>query len=650
MSQSLSRRRFLGGAAALGGTTLLPSTAVAGSAYMTKASVLADTAQANLAHAAVAQVKWRAEPFPMTDVRLLPGYWKDMMELNRSYLYSLPNERLAHNFRITAGLPSDADPIGGWEAPDCELRGHYVGHYLSASAFLHASTGDQAILSKANDLVTMLAVCQAKDGYLGAYPATFYDRLRAHEKVWAPFYTYHKILAGMIDMYEHTGNHQALDIAARMTDWAYAYSISINDEDWQKVLQVEHGGMNEASFNLYAITGKQKYRDLGYRFEHKRIFEPLANNEDKLVGNHANTNIPKMIGAIRGYELTGDERYAHISQNFYRIVTEHHAYATGGTSDGEMWHAPDAIASKLGPAAEECCCSYNMMKLARHLYGQTPAPKFFDYYERLLLNVRSGTQDRNGMLMYYVPLKPGMYKTFGTPFDAFWCCTGTGCEEYAKLNDSIYFHDESSVYVNLYIPSKLEWKDRGLTLRQTTKYPNEERITFTIDKAPAQAITLKLRVPYWATKGATITINGNVQKVTATPASYVILERSWKPGDVITLDIPMTLHVAPTPDDPQVQAAMYGPLVLAARMGTEGLTTSMIYSGSGPDGDDGYPLPTVALEKRDANEPWFERVEGSQQYPLMFHTRGRGLRHTLVPLNLIMDERYSVYLRNQSQA
>ena len=666
MNVSLSRRKFLGRAAAVGTAALLPSAVVA-TAKETKAAAngaASDVAVQNLTSAAVAKVKLKAEPFPMPDVRLLPGFWKDMMELDRSYLYSLPNERLAHNFRVTAGIASDADPLGGWEAPDCELRGHYVGHYLSSCAFLHAGTGDTAILAKANELVATLAECQAKDGYLGAYPADFYERLRRHEKVWAPFYTYHKIMAGLMDMYEHTGNKQALDMAVRMADWADTYSRSIADDQWQRVLVTEHGGMNEASFNLYAITGKPKYRDLGYRFEHKKIFEPLAAGDDKLDGNHANTNIPKVIGAARGYELTGDERYQHISENFYRIVTEHHAYCTGGTSNGEMWHAADAIATELGPAAEECCCSYNMMKLTRHLFGQQPDAKFFDYYERLLLNVRYGTQDRNGMLMYYVPLQAGMYKTFGTPFDAFWCCTGTGSEEYAKLTDSIYFHDDNSLYVNLFIPSKLEWKETGLKLRQTTKFPDEERITFTIDSAPAKPVTLKVRVPYWATKGAVVAINGTALDAAAAPSSYLTIDHAWKAGDVVTVDVPLTLHIATSPDDNKVQAAMYGPLVLAARLGTEGLTTGMIYGGSGPRGyDDGYPMPTVDMKPRmhrGAAAPpppatpddgiWFERVESSPMYALQFRTKGRGPNHSLVPLNQIMDERYSVYLRNITNA
>jgi len=658
MEERLTRRKFLGGAAVMSAAGLLPASAqtFGESAQDSAAKSAQETESRSPADVAAGSARSKAKPFSMNEVRLLPSFWKDTMERNRSFLYALPNERLAHNFRVTAGIPSDADPLAGWEAPDCELRGHYVGHYLSSCALMHASTGDEFIAKKAAELVAMLAPCQAKDGYLGAYPTTFYDRLRNHQQVWAPFYTYHKIMAGLIDVYQHTGNEQALGMAVRMADWADAYARSFTDDDWQRVLLVEQGGMNEASFNLYAITGKTKYRELAYRFEHKKIFDPLAAGEDMLDGNHANTNIPKVIGAARGYELTGDERYRRISENFYRIVTEHHAYCSGGTSNGEMWHAPDAIASELGPSAEECCCSYNMMKLTRHLFGREPDAKFFDYYERLLMNVRYGTQDRNGMLMYYVSLKPGLYKTFGTIFDSFWCCTGTGSEEYSKLTDSIYFHDDDSVFVNLFIPSTLDWRERGFRLRQATKLPFDDRITFTIENAPRSATALKIRVPYWATKGVAVNINGEVAAVTATPSTYVVLSRSWKAGDTVEVHMPLTLHIAATPDDKQVQAAMYGPLVLAARLGTEGLMTRMIYGPYGPGrDDDGYAIPSVDLRphKDDAAQPapveagaiWFEQVEPSPPYSLAFHTRGRGPIHTLVPLNEIMDERYSVYLR-----
>jgi hypothetical protein len=661
----LSRRSFLGGAAAAGAAIVTRPAGALVQGGSKQSGAAADVATRDLTHSAVAKVQWKAEPFPMTDVRLLPSFWKETMEVNRSYLYSLPNDRLAHNFRVTAAIASDADPLGGWERPDCELRGHYVGHYLSACAMLYASTGDEFIRAKADELVGMLAACQAKDGYLSAFPTEEFDRLREFKGVWAPFYTYHKIMAGMIDMYEHTGNRQALDVAERMAGWAAAFAQPFSDADWQKVLLTEQGGMMESSYNLYGITGDAKYRDLAVRFEHKKILDPLAAGEDILAGNHANTNIPKVIGAARGYELTGDERLRAISENFYRFVSEHHAYCTGGTSDGEMWRAPDAISKQLGPDAEECCCSYNMMKLARHLYGQNPDAKFFDYYERLIYNVRYGTQDRNGMLMYYVSMKPGEYKTFGTPLDSFWCCTGTGSEEYTKLNDSIYWHDEKTVFVNLYIPSRLEWKERGLKLRMETKFPAEERVTLTVENAPSGSTALNLRIPYWATKDVIVAVNGKTIGVTPAPSSYVTLQLDWKAGDVVTLDLPLTPHSDPTPDDKTVQAAMYGPLVLAARMGSEGLTNRMIYAGSGPQwGDNGYAMPAVDLrpirrpegtvaDQDSGQNPsqegvWFERVEGSREYPLTFRTKGRGPVHTLVPLNRIMDERYSVYVRVES--
>ncbi len=664
MATKINRRKFLRNAAATAGAAALLPRAGLALTGDTAAKADVDIATKNLTQAAVAKVKWKAEPFPMTDVRLLPSFWQETMERNRSYLYSLPNDRLAHTFRVTAGLPSDADPLGGWEDPKGELRGHYVGHYLSACAMLYASTGDEFIRRKSDELVATLAACQAKDGYLSAYPTEFYDRLREHKPVWAPFYTYHKILAGMIDMYEHTGNKQALDVAVKMADWADGYSRTFSPDEWQKVLLVEHGGMMESAFNLYAITGNAKYRDLAYRFEHHKIFDPLAAGEDKLADNHANTNIPKMIGAARGYELTGDERLRTISENFYRFITEHHVYCTGGTSNYEGWRAPDAIASELGPAAEECCCSYNMMKLTRHLFGREPNPAHFDYYERLLFNVRAGTQDPNGMLMYYVSLQPGLYKTFGTPLDSFWCCTGTGSEEYTKLNDSIYWHDEDALFVNLYLPSTLDWKERGLRLKQTSKFPYEERITFTIDGTPNRATALKLRVPYWATNGVAVAVNGQPVQGEAAPSSYVMVSHEWKNGDVVTLDLPLTLHVNKAPDDQTVQAAMYGPLVLAVRMGTEDLPKSAINGSEGPARNErGYPMPAVDLsqpkphpwEKTPAAAPvdkdaiWFEKVdEATRQYPLVFHTKGQAPIHTLVPLNAILDERYSVYVRNET--
>lgn len=588
------------------------------------------------------KVAWKVQPFPMSQVRLRNGPFKEMMERNREYLLALPNGRLLHTFRLTAGLPSTAEPLGGWEAPDCELRGHFAGgHYLSACALMYSSNSDEELRTKANELVAELAKCQQANGYLGAYPESFYDRLRNHEKVWAPFYTYHKIMAGHLDMYVHCGNEQALQTTQRMADWAYNWIMPQSDEQLQRIYRVEYGGMMEVLYNLYSINGQEKYAVLARRFTKNAFFDPLAARKDDLGGLHANTHIPQVIGAARGYELTSDDRYHTIADYFWREVVAEHTYATGGTSDGEFWQGPGKLAHQLGPAAQECCCSYNLMKLSRHVYGWTLDPKVMDYYERLMFNVRLGTQDQNGMLMYYVPLKPGMWKTFGTEFGAFWCCTGTGVEEYSKTNDSIYFHDKDSIYVNLFIGSEVNWPEKKLSLIQDTNFPVEQGTTLTMKTQSPTRLALKIRIPYWATQGATIKVNGKAQRIAAAPSTYAELRRTWKDGDKVEVSLPMGLHTVPTPDDSTLQAAMYGPLVLAAEMGNEGLTQKMIYGDSGPDDKDqkSIPMPEVSATN---SAPWFQPVAGQT---LEFQAAGVGEPVRLKPLFQVMDERYSVYLK-----
>ncbi|MGA7520959.1 MAG: beta-L-arabinofuranosidase domain-containing protein [Acidobacteriaceae bacterium] len=632
---SLSRRHFMtSAAAAAGGLLVAPH-----SLHALQDAVADVPVSAN--RTGYEKVEWTWKDFPMTQVRMRDGVLKKALETNYDYLTILPNDRLAHMFRVTAGLPSSAEPLGGWEAPNIELRGHFAGgHYLSACALMHASTGDDHIRDKGNELVAMLAKCQQPDGYLGAYPVSFYDRLRHFEKVWAPFYTYHKIMAGHLDMYVHAGNEQALETAERMADWAINYTKPIPDDQWQRMLLVEQGGMAEVSFNLYAVTGKQKYRDLGYRFEHHKMLDPLANDIDDLDDNHANTNIPKMIGAARGYEVANDERYRRIADNFYRIVTQHHAYCTGGTSNDEFWHASNGIASQLGPAAEECCCSYNMMKLARHIYGWTGDPRIFDYYERLMFNVRLGTQNPKGMLMYYVSLKPGYWKTFGTPLDSFWCCYGTGVEEYSKVNDSIYFHDDRNLYVNLFAGSEVDWPEKGVTVTQDTNFPVEENTTLTIKVQKPTRLGLKVRIPYWATKDVSFRINGKPHSLDAEPSSYATLDRTWHDGDKVEVRLPMVLHTCAAPDDPTVQAAMVGPLVLAGGMGRDGLTEQKIDGPEGPQDDHRtYPMPALASSSGQASDA-IRRVPGDE--PLFEATSGSSTMQ-LKPLYRVLDERYSVY-------
>jgi len=648
-SKSVTRRGFLRNSAAAAGGALLPRHG------WTLAQDGATDAPRSNNHTGYEKIVWKAQPFPIAQVRLKAGPLKDMQERDRVFLYMLPNDRLLHSFRLTAGKPSTAQPLGGWEAPDGELRGHFAGgHYLSACALMFASTGDDPLRLKAEELVKELAKCQFPNGYLGAYPENFYDRLKKHETVWAPFYTYHKILAGHLDMYVHCGSEVALRTATRMADWAIEWIEPLSDEELAKVQMIEHGGMNEGLFNLYALTGEKKYLDGGLRFEHKRFFDPLAAHEDKLAGLHSNTNIPKVIGAARGYELTGDERYKGIAEFFWQTIVDHHTFAPGGTSNNdEGWSEPDTIGSHLAPAGQECCCSYNMLKLTRHLFGWKPEARRMDYYERLLWNVRAGTQNADGMLMYYVATIPGGWKTFGNQYDSFWCCTGTGVEEYAKLVDTIYFHDESSVYVNQFVASEVSWPEKRARLVQQTSFPEEERTSLFVHAEKPVEFTLRVRAPHWA-KGMALTVNGRAESAAAGSDGYVALSRTWKSGDRVEVVLPMTLREESVAGSPELASLAYGPLVLAAEMGREGLSSAMI---DGPGRAEMDRLPALAMPRFEAGlssgsashsgVPW---VKKSDEGELRFRTVNQARDFSLKPLFQVMDERYSVYWQRPAKA
>lgn len=603
-------------------------------------------------HTGYEKVAWKARPFPMAQVRLRPGPLKDMQERNRVYLYMLPNDRLLHSFRLTAGKASTAQPLGGWEAPDCDLRGHLAGgHYLSACALMYASTGDESLRLKAEALVGALAECQQPDGYLGAYPDSMYDRMKKGltsyaDHVWAPFYTYHKIMAGHLDMYVHCGSELALNTAMRMADWAIKWIAPLSDEELDKVQRIEHGGMNEVMFNLYAVTGQKKYLDAGYRFEHKRFFNPLAAHEDKLAGLHSNTNIPKVIGAARGYELTGDERYKEIAEFFWRTVVDHHTFAPGGTSNtNEGWSEPDTLGSHLGPGGQECCCSYNMLKLTRHLFGWKPDARWMDYYERLLWNVRAGTQNIDGMLMYYIPTVSGGWKTFGDQYNSNWCCTGTGSEEYAKLVDTIYFHDESSVYVNQFVASEVSWPEKRMRLVQQTNFPEEARTTIAVYADKPVVLAVKVRAPHWA-EGVVVSVNGRPEKVEKGSDGYLIVDRTWKTGDRIEVSLPMTLRQEPVAGSPELATLAYGPLTLAACMGRDGLSRDMIDANQGPDME---RLPSLPMPQFEAGKTGFwVKKDGDED--LSFRTVRQAKEMKLQPLYQVLDERYSVYWQEARKA
>jgi DUF1680 family protein len=592
-------------------------------------------------------------PFPLKSVRLLDGPFKQAMDRNTLYLRDLDSDRMLHNFRLTAGLPSTAQPLGGWEGPKVELRGHFVGHYLTACALTYAATGDEPLRRKADALVTALAECQnalGKTGYLSAFPEELIDRVIEGRRVWAPWYTLHKIMAGLLDMYVSCGNKEALEVLSGMAAWTKTRLDKLDDEAMQRMLKVEHGGMTEVLANLYAVTANLDHLALARRFDHKSFLDPLAAGRDELKGLHVNTQVPKVIGAAREYELTGEKSYADAATYFWDEVVNHRSYVTGGTSNYEGWRTgPDVLAAELSNASHETCVTYNMLRLTRQLFTWSADPKLADYYERALFNGILSTQDpETGMVMYYVPMESGWYRTFCTPNDSFWCCTGTGVENHAKYGDSIYFHDDKALFVNLFIASELDWPEKGLSIRQETRFPDEEGTSFRFSCKEDVDLEVLIRVPEWATRGVELKINEEPQEISATPSNYLAIARTWTNGDRLTLAMPMSLRLWRMPDDPHIAAILYGPIVLAGELPTEDLPGEKVY---GPYHADGKPVRAPDLVPASENlEDWIKPLEGR---PLAFRTSAAGRPDdvTLLPFCRLFGRRYALYwaLYNESE-
>ena len=639
-TDNFSRRRFISGAAALAGASLVPS-----HIHAALQDPVIDSTNGLISSRE--RVTWKALPFPMKQVRLLPGPFYDGQERNRRYLHSLPNDRLVHSFRLTSGLSSSAEPFGGWEKADSELRGHFCGgHYLSGIALTYASTGDEELKKKGDALVAELARCQEanKSGYLSAFPLEFFDRLRDRVRVWAPFYTIHKVMAGLLDMHQLAGNAQALDVVEKMSGWVDSYTAPLPYAHMQRILNTEYGGMGEVLANLYSVTGNAHYIDVAKRFDKKIFFDPLAEHRDELRGLHANTHIPQVIAAARLYELTGELRYRDIAQYFWDEINQERMYANGGTSNGERWSTdPGKLSHEIGPSSTEDCCAYNLLKLTRHVFGWNPAPHHMDYYERTLFNHRLGTMDpETGTTMYYYPQGMRTYKTYATPTDSFWCCSGTGVEEFGKFTDSIYFHDSNSVYVNLFIASELSWPEKDLKLRQETEFPRRQGSKLTITSKHPVNVDLRVRVPYWA-KGGNIKVNGETLPVFAGPSSYLTLHGPWKSGDTIEIALPMDIHSWRMPDDDTMQAPMYGPLLLAAKY--EEAPKDKWYGSTGPferreSDTPPPPLPSANGKLEDA-ATWVEPAGGQDN--LAFRAKSDDGQVALVPINSILHERYDLY-------
>jgi len=592
----------------------------------------------------------RAYPFPLHAVRLGPGPALEALAVNRRFLMDLDPDRLLHMFRVTAGLPSSAQALGGWEAPDNELRGHFTGHYLSACAQLAAHTDDAAVRARGVQVCVELAKCQAAlgGGYLSAFPEELFTRLRAGQPAWAPFYTLHKIMAGLFDTHTLSGDRGALGTLLGMARWTERWTQPLDAQQMARVIEREYGGMNELLYNLAAATGEPRWRSLAHRFDRERVFAPLAAGRDELQGLHANTTIPQIIGAARGYELTGDPHLHDAATHFWHTVAERRTYCTGGTSNGESWNTPPGVlARELSGYTEESCVTYNMRKLTRHVYGWTADARLADYLERTYYNGILGVQHPDdGDKLYYLPLQSGYWKLFGTPLHDFWCCTGSMAESFASLGDSIYFHDADGVYVNLFTPSTLDWRERGIRLTQETRFPEDETVRLRVHSSRPARFALRLRMPSWS-RAVAVRLNGKALASDTPPGNYLSLARSWRDGDEVTLQLPMHLYAAPMLDDPTLQAVMYGPLVLAGRLGSAGLTTATLRAPpTQPRKVPEYTAEPIAappiIAPGDDPASWLVPVPGRA---LEFTTRGQRETLAVSPLSRIFDERYVVYWR-----
>ncbi|GAB4000620.1 glycoside hydrolase family 127 protein [Glycomyces albus] len=468
------------------------------------------------------------------------------------------------------------------------------GHFLTAWAHAGAVLGDSVCRDKANRMVAGLAECQANNGvagfsagYLSGFPESEFtaleDRTLSNGNV--PYYCVHKTLAGLLDAWRYLENTQARDVLLAFAGWVDWRTARLSPSRMQAMLGTEFGGMNDVLADLYQQTGDQRWLASAQRFDHAAVFDPLASNQDRLNGLHANTQVPKAVGAAREYKATGADRYRDIALNFWRMVVGSHSYVIGGNSQAEHFRPPDAIAQYLDEDTCEGCNTYNMLKLTRELWALDPGDTaYFDFYERALLGHMIGWQnpdDPHGHITYFTPLNPGGRRgvgpawgggTWSTDYDSFWCCQGTGLETFSKLMDSVYGFDDAGLYVNLFTPSVLDWSDRGLTVTQTTDFPVRDTITLAISGGSGDEWTLRVRIPAW-TREATVSVNGQAQDVDTTPGTYASLHRAWTSGDTVTVRLPMRITAEAASDDPNVSAILYGPVTLSGNYGDTSLGT-----------------------------------------------------------------------------
>lgn len=590
-----------------------------------------------------AQNYLEVKPFALSEVKLLDGPFKHATDLNIKTLLNYEPDRFLARFRSEAGLKPKAESYKGWEAE--MLAGHSLGHYLSACAMMYQTTSDSRFLDRVNYIVDELDTIQQANG--GGYLGAFTNGKQIFEKeiakgdirsqgfdlngIWSPFYTHHKVLAGLRDAYRLCGNKKALRIEAQFADWIETIIAPLTDEQIQTMLRCEFGGIQEPLAQLYADTGNKKYLNLARVFHHKAIVDPLTNGEDILPGKHGNTQIPKLNAYAVLYELTGNKKDRDAATFFWNTVVHHHSYVTGGNGNYEYFGEPDHLRNRLSDNTTETCNVYNMLKLSEHLFLWKPDAAVADYFERALFNHILATQDpETGHVIYNLSLEMGGHKAYQNPFD-FTCCIGSGMETHSKYGGSIYYHNDQSLYVSQYIASEVNWKEQNIQLTQTTKFPEEQGSRFTFNMKKPKILTLYLRYPHWAERGMEIWVNGKQQAVTTQPGSFVAIHRKWKNKDEVQVKFPFTLRLETMPDDSDRIAVFYGPIVLAGDLGPADDTNATAAD---------Y-VPVFMSEVRNPGA-WLEAVPGSVN---TFQSKGVGKPRDIVfqPFYKVRDRRYSVY-------
>ena len=592
----------------------------------------------------------KAYSFNLDEVKLLDGPFRHAMQMDSAYLLKLKPDRLLHRFHKHAGLPVKDSIYGGWEKDG--ISGHSLGHYLSACAMMYASTGNREFKSRVAYVVDELRKCQLKrkTGYIGAVPNE--DTVFAQVKrgdirsagfdlngSWVPWYTMHKVLAGLLDAYLYCDNEIALTIAKDAGDWTGTIVNGLTEEQRLKMLNCEYGGMNEVLANIYAITGDEKYLTLSKKFHDEFVLGKLAQRIDPMPGKHSNTNVPKAIGCSRRYELTGEERDKTIASFFWETMVKHHTYVIGGNSNYEYCGAQDSLSERLSDATCETCNTYNMLKLTRHLFAWQPSGELMDYYERALYNhILASQNPENGMMTYFVPLRMGTKKQFSDEFNTFTCCVGSGIENHAKYAEQIYSHgNHGELYVNLFIPSVVNWKQQGIILKQETKFPEANSSVFTYLGDVTKTFTLIVRKPFWSTGRTRFFMNGRENQGIKSYDNnfefdridgYIPIRVTMKKNDRLEMRFTMGLYAEAMPDNPNRIAFKYGPIVLAGQLGKD-------------MPDPVYGTPVLLTDNKNINS-WIKPVANT---PLTFEMDnvGKPFDAKLIPFYKTYDQYYSVY-------